>query len=290
MSLRTNRVLPPINAVSRNVLQKPVTSKPFVDDLRVYEEPEYYEDEAMSELETGHIEIIHKPESEELTINELIERLELIAKEELGNGIGLRKKVISEENLAIGNRAKMLAGQLSRSPNKKTIVQAVEFMRTLSLIEELEKIEKKRTRKIGLRMDEMSDEDKVFGKRAEELKKELIFNPNKQNIKLTVKFLELAELINELEDISYRRAKTEIGLIVPEIKDQDLILSAGAQNLADILKLTPTKKNIQTALEFINVINLLESGEISIEIEEKTTESKSKQRATLTEPDYLVAA
>lgn len=288
MSLRTDRVLPLINAVSRNVLQKPVTSKPFADDLKVYEEPEYYEDEPMPELETGHIQIIHKPESEELTINELIERLELIAKEELGNGIGLRKKVISEENLAIGNRAKMLAGQLSHSPNKKTITQAVEFMGTLSLIEELQTIERERTRKIGLRMDEMSEEDKEFGKRAEELKKGLIFNPNKQNIKLTVKFLELAELINELEDISYRRVKTEIGLIVPEIKDQDLILSAGAQNLADILKLTPTKENIQTALEFINVINLLESGQISVEIEEKTTRPESKSR--IVEPDYQLAA
>ncbi|GEM_PF-5187645 len=288
MSLRTNRVLPLINAVSRNVLQKPASSKPFMDDLRVYEEPEYYEDEPMPELETGHIQIIHNPESEEFTLDELIDRLESVAKKELNSGIGLRERSISEENLIIGNKAKMFADELSRNPKKKTIVQAVEFMGTLSLIEELEKIERERTRKIGLRMDEMPEEDKEFGKRAEEFKNGLIFNPNKQNIKLTVKFLELAELINELEDISYRRVKTEIGLIVPEIKDQDLILSAGAQNLANILKLTPTKKNIQTALEFINVINLLESGQISLKIEEKATKPEPKSRVA--EPDYQVAA
>ena len=288
MSLRTNRVLPLINAVSRNVLHKPVSSKPFTDDLRVYEEPEYYEDEPMPELETGHIEIIHNPESEEFTLDELIERLELIAKKELNSGIGLRERSISKESLIIGNKAKMFADELSRNPKKKTIVQAVEFIGTLSFIEELEKIEKERTRKMGFRVDEMSEGDKEFGKRAEELKNELIFNPNKQNIKLTVKFLEVAELINELEYISYKRIKTEIGLIIPEIKDQDLILSEGAQNLADILKLTPTKKNIQTALEFINVINLLESGQISLKIEEKTTKPESKSRVI--EPEYQIAA
>ena len=288
MSLRTNRVLPLINAVSRNVLHKPVSSKPFTDDLRVYEEPEYYEDEPMPELETGHIEIIHNPESEEFTLDELIERLELIAKKELNSGIGLRERSISKESLIIGNKAKMFADELSRNPKKKTIVQAVEFIGTLSFIEELEKIEKERTRKMGFRVDEMSEGDKEFGKRAEELKNELIFNPNKKNIKLTVKFLEVAELINELEYISYKRIKTEIGLIIPEIKDQDLILSEGAQNLADILKLTPTKKNIQTALEFINVINLLESGQISLKIEEKTTKPESKSRVI--EPEYQIAA
>ena len=175
MSLRTNRVLPLINAVSRNVLHKPVSSKPFTDDLRVYEEPEYYEDEPMPELETGHIEIIHNPESEEFTLDELIERLELIAKKELNSGIGLRERSISKESLIIGNKAKMFADELSRNPKKKTIVQAVEFIGTLSFIEELEKIEKERTRKMGFRVDEMSEGDKEFGKRAEELKNELIF-------------------------------------------------------------------------------------------------------------------
>ena len=191
MSLRTNRVLLPINAVSRNVLQKPLLARSPVDDIRIYEEPEYYEDD-MPEMEVGHIQIIHKSESEELTINELIERLELIAEEELGNGIGLRKKTISKENLAIGNRAKMLVRELSRNPNKKTIAQAVEFIGIISFIEELEKIERERTRKIGLKVNEMPDEDKIFGKSASELRKTLIFNPSKQNIKLAVKFLELA--------------------------------------------------------------------------------------------------
>ena len=292
MSLRTDRVLPLINAVSRNVLQKPVRTRSFADDLKIYEEPEYYEDEPIPAFETGHIEIVHnpEPESEEFTLDELIEKLELIAKKELNSGIGLRERSISRESFIIGNKAKMLADELSRNPKKKTIIQAVEFMGILSFIEELEKIEKERTRKMGFKNNEISDEDKEFGKRAEELKNGLIFNPSQQNIKLTVKFLELAGIINELEDIKNRRMKTEIGLIIPEVEDEDLKLSEGAQNLANILKLSPTKKNIQTALDFINMINLLESGQISIEIKEKTTKSGSKQRSRTTEPAYQVAA
>jgi hypothetical protein len=290
MSLRTNRVLLPINAVSRNVLQKPLLARSPVDDIRIYEEPEYYEDD-MPEMEVGHIQIIHKSESEELTINELIERLELIAEEELGNGIGLRKKTISKENLAIGNRAKMLVRELSRNPNKKTIAQAVEFIGIISFIEELEKIERERTRKIGLKVNEMPDEDKIFGESASELRKTLIFNPSKQNIKLAVKFLELAELIFELEDISSGRIKQSMGFIVPKIEDKDLKLSEAAKSLADVLKVSPTKQNVQTAVNFIELINLLDSGQAEIEIEEeKTTKAKSKQRANAAEPDYLVAA
>lgn len=289
MSLRTNRVLPPINAVSRNLLRKPVLARSPIGDMRIYEEPECYEGD-MPDMEVGHIQIIHKPESEELTINELIERLELLAKEELGNGIGLRKKTISKENLAIGNRAKMLARELYRNPNKKTITQAVEFMGIISFIEELEKIERERTRKIGLGINEMSDEDKIFGESASELRKTLIFNPSKQNIKLAVKFLELSELIYELEDISSGRIRKSMGLIVPKVEDKDLKLSEAAKSLSDVLKVSPTKQNIQTALNFIELINLLDSGQAEIEIEEKTTETKSKQKTNAAEPDYLVAA
>ena len=82
-----------------------------------------------------------------------------------------------------------------------------------------------------------------------------------------------------------------MGFIVPKIEDKDLKLSEAAKSLADVLKVSPTKQNVQTAVNFIELINLLDSGQAEIEIEEeKTTKAKSKQRANAAEPDYLVAA
>lgn len=282
MSLRTHGVLLFKSTVLQNLFSP---LKKSYEPYEPNEEPKYEDEEEFEpSYQMGNIEIFKIHENEELTLSELIEELKSISKEKLDKKIGLREGLKLKEDLAIGNKAKILAAELSKNPTKKVIFQAVEFLGSLSLIKDLEVIERERTRKVGFRSEIGSKEDEEFGRKAGELKNLLIFTLNPTNIKLAIKFLEAAEVISTLENLSSQKIKTNVGLVVPRVTKYDEEVSATAQNIANILKSAPTNKNIKTAIEFLDYIYAIESGEIKTDPEEKKSKPKVKQKQATREP------
>lgn len=138
------------------------------------------------------------------------------------------------------------------------------------IIEVLATISKERlSENLGFRPEPRSKEDISLGKSASVLVEALLFNPTNKNIKLAMKFLELVQLVKELEDISKEKSQMETIGFKGESKTKDeIIIAENALRLANILKKSPTETNIKSAYKFLEIVERFDSIKLRNKIRE----------------------
>lgn len=196
---------------------------------------------------------------------EVLNELKNIREEKIGESIGLRPHTRAKDkiDILVGEKAEVLIQALTNErTNEVFLEEAMSFIDLLEVIEELQGVAKERKNpKMGFKVEEVKEEDKALGTRAEELAISLILDPNKKVIKKVESFFVCLKVIETLEDIAYEKSKREtIGFLSQDISELDEKIGKKAEQIADMLKLNPSKKNLILAYKLFQAVKVIDNS------------------------------
>lgn len=141
-------------------------------------------------------------------------------------------------------------------PTQKIKIPLGQIIDTLELIAD----ERSDNHSFGFKPTPKSKGDLLLSKRANNIKEAILFNPSKKNIQIALNFLELNTLIETLESIYKEKLQMDsMGFHAKSKSKKEIKLGEDALKLAEILKLSPTKENIEFGYQYLNFVSEFES-------------------------------
>ena len=200
----------------------------------------------------------------------LIEELKAISSEKCQKSMGFLPQQKSKEDVQFGIKAHELANKLLDEPKVENVKKAKRFLKVNQMIKVLEVIAKERNvTNLGFHPGPNGNSDIKLADKACELANNLKISMSDKNITSVLEFITLVDLIKELEYIGQEKGKGIFGFHQEAKDEKHEVIEEMAFKLANALKEVQDERTIQTALEFIQLINAYDE----VEAEQKQEES-----------------